>query len=70
MAIGTGGHVSVSLIDHEVGHALEVLDDMAAYSSDVIWLIAATVSQVNSSQSISSDPTGLRAGVIGPASWT
>jgi hypothetical protein len=30
MAIGTGDHVSVSLVDHEVGHALEVLDDMAA----------------------------------------
>jgi hypothetical protein len=29
MAIGTGDHVSVSLVDHEVGHALEVMDDMA-----------------------------------------
>jgi hypothetical protein len=29
MAIGTGDHVSVSLVDHEVGHALDVLDDMA-----------------------------------------
>jgi len=30
MAIGTGDHVSVSLVDHEVGHALDVLDDIAA----------------------------------------
>lgn len=30
MAIGTGDHVSVSLVDHEVGHALETLDGMAA----------------------------------------
>jgi hypothetical protein len=30
MALGTGDHVSVGLVDHEVGHALEVLDGMAA----------------------------------------
>jgi hypothetical protein len=30
MVIGTGEHVSVSLVDHEVGHALETFDQMAA----------------------------------------
>ncbi len=30
MAIGTGPHVSVSLVDHEVGHAMESFDAMAA----------------------------------------
>lgn len=30
MVVGTGDHVSVSLIDHELGHCFEQMDDLAA----------------------------------------